>query len=129
MQGVFLRDVEETDADGAEGLGLGAGALVHLAVAVFDIAQNRLAEVGEVGANLMRPPGDEADLAQREGPGGAQNVHIGDDLLAALILRLVGVDADLVVLFVVLPPRGEPAALGDAHGDGVVFLFGAGRCG
>ena len=35
----------------------------------------------------------------------------------------MGVDADLVVLFVVLPPRGEPAALGDAHGDGVVFLF------
>ena len=27
MQGVFLRDVEKTDADGAEGLGLGAGAL------------------------------------------------------------------------------------------------------
>ena len=123
MQGVLLRDIEEADADGAEGLRFGAGALVHLAVAVFDIAQHRLAEVGEVGADLVRPPGDEADPAQRERPGGAQNVHVGDDLLPALILRLVRVDADLVVLLVVLPPGREAAALGDAHGDGVVFLF------
>ena len=35
----------------------------------------------------------------------------------------MGVDAHLVVLFVVLPPRGEPSALGDAHGNGVVLFF------
>ena len=74
-------------------------------------------------ADLVGAARDQADPAQGKGPGGAQHVHIGDDLLAAFILRLVGMDADLVVLFVVLPPGREPPALGDAHGDGVVFLF------
>ena len=35
----------------------------------------------------------------------------------------MGVDAHLVVLFVVLPPRGESSALGDAHGNGVILFF------
>ena len=123
MQGVLLRDIQEADADGAESLRPGAGALVHLAVAVFDISQHRLAQVGQMRADLVGAARDQADPAQGKGPGGAQHVHIGDDLLAAFILRLVGMDADLVVLFVVLPPGREPPALGDAHGDGVVFLF------
>ena len=33
------------------------------------------------------------------------------------------VDAHLIVLFVVLPPCGEPSRLRDAHRDGVVFLL------
>ena len=123
VQGVLLRDIQEADADGAESLRPGAGALVHLAVAVFDISQHRLAQVGQMRADLVGAARDQANPAQGKGPGGAQHVHIGDDLLAALILRLVGMDADLVVLFVVLPPGREPPALGDAHGDGVVFPF------
>ena len=35
----------------------------------------------------------------------------------------MGVDAHLVVLLVVLPPGGKPAALGDAHRDGVVLFL------
>ena len=123
MQGVLLRDIQEADADGAESLRPGTGALVHLAVAVFDISQHRPAQIGQMRADLVGAARDQADPAQGKRPGGAQHVHIGDDLLAALILRLVGMDADLVVLLVVLPPGREPPALGDAHGDGVVFLF------
>ena len=43
VEGIFLGNVEKADADGAEGLRLSAGALVHLAVAVLDVAQHRLA--------------------------------------------------------------------------------------
>ena len=123
MQGVLLGDVKEADAHRTQGLCFCAGALVHLAVAVFDVAEHRLAEIGKVCADLMGPPSDEADPAQCERPCCVQNIHICDDLLPALILRLVRVDADLVVLFVVLPPCGKAAALRDADGDGVVFLL------
>ena len=97
VEGIFLRDVEEADADGAESLRSGTGALVHLAVAVFDIAQHRLAQIGQMGTDLVGAPGDKADLAQGKGACGAQHVHVRNDLLAALVLRLMGVDADLVV--------------------------------
>ena len=43
VQGVFLRHIQKADAYRAQRLRLGAGTLVHLAVAVFDIAQHRLA--------------------------------------------------------------------------------------
>ena len=73
--------------------------------------------------DLVGAAGDKADLAQGERPGGAQYVYIRNDLLAALVLRLVCVDAHLVVLLVVLPPCGEPSGLRDTHRDGVVLLF------
>ena len=76
-----------------------------------------------MGAYLVSAAGDEADAAEGEGASRPQHIHIGDDLLAALVLGLVGVDAHLVVLLVVLPPRGEPSALGDAHRDGVILFF------
>ena len=40
-------------------------------------------------ADLVGAARDQADLAQGKGPGGAQHVHIGDDLLAVLVLRCV----------------------------------------
>ena len=123
VQGVFLRHIQKADAHRAQRLRFGAGALVHLAVAVFDIAQHRLAQIGQMCTDLMGAPGDKADLAQGKRACGAQHVHIRDDLLAALVLRLMGVDADLVVLLVVLPPCGEPPGLRDTHRDGVVLLF------
>ena len=61
-----------------------------------------------MGAYLVSAAGDEADAAEGEGASRPQHVHIGDDLLAALVLRLVCMDAHLVVLLVVLPPCGEP---------------------
>mgnify|MGYP004439432735 CR=1 FL=1 len=94
VQGVLRRDIEEADAHGAQGLRSGPGALVHFAVAVLDVAQHRLAQIGQMRADLVGAARDQADPAQGKRPGGAQHVHIGDDLLAALILRLVGVDAD-----------------------------------
>ena len=112
MEGIFLGNVEEADADGAEGLRPGAGALIHLAVAVLDVAQHRLAQIGQMSAYLMSAAGDEADAAEGEGASRPQHVHIGDDLLAALVLGLVGVDAHLIVLLVVLPPCSEAPALG-----------------
>ena len=42
----------------------GAGALVHLAVAVFDISQHRPAQVGQMRADLVGAARDQADLAQ-----------------------------------------------------------------
>ena len=123
MEGIFLGNVEEADADGAEGLRPGAGAFIHLAVAVLDVAQHRLAQIGQMGAYLVSAAGDEADAAEGEGASRLQHVHIGDDLLAALVLGLVGVNAHLIVLLVVLPPCSEAPALGDAHRDGVVFLL------
>ena len=86
MEGIFLRDVEEVDTDGAEGLRLGAGALVHFAVAVFDVAQHRLAQIGQMGTDLMGAAGDEADAAEGERACRPQHVYIGNDLLAALVL-------------------------------------------
>ena len=123
MEGVFLRDVQKADPHRAEGLRFGAGPLVGFAAAVLDIPQHRPAQIGQMGPDLMGPPGDQADSAQRIGPGGAQHVHVGDDLLAAAGLVGVGVDADLVGLLVMLPPGGEAAPRRDAHHDGVVFLF------
>ena len=86
MEGIFLGNVEEADTDGAEGLRLGAGALVHLPVAVFDVAQHRLAQIGQMGTDLMGAAGDKADAAEGEGACRPQHIHIGDDLLAALVL-------------------------------------------
>ena len=123
MQGVFLRNFPEGDAHGAQGLRFCAGALVHFAVAVFDVAQHGFAQIGQMGTDLVGAAGDQADLAQRKGPGRAQHIHIRDDLFAVFVLRLMGVDAHLVVLFVVLPPCGETPALGDAHRDGIVLLL------
>ena len=122
VQGVFLRHIQKADAHSAQRLCFGAGALVHLAVAVFDIAQHRLAQIGQMCTDLMGAPGDKADLAQGKGACGAQHVHVRDDLLAALVLRLMGVDADLVVLLVVLPPCGEPPGLRDARENNLTIL-------
>ena len=63
MQGVFLRDAAKGKPLGAEGLGLQAGALVHLAVAVLDVAQHRVTQVGQVGADLVGAAGDQSDAA------------------------------------------------------------------
>ena len=43
MQGVFLGNIKESDPHSAQSLRFGAGSLVHLAVAVLDVAQNRTA--------------------------------------------------------------------------------------
>ena len=91
MQGVSLRYIQKADAHRAQRLRLGAGTLVHFAIAVFDIAQHRLAQIGQMGTDLVGAPGDKADLAQGKGACGAQHVHVRDDLLAALVLRLMGV--------------------------------------
>ena len=39
-----------------------------------------------MGADLVRPAGDKPDLAEGKRPGGAQHIHVRDDLLPALIL-------------------------------------------
>ena len=122
MQGVFLRNVQKTDPYRTQSLCPGAGALVHLAVAVFDVAQHRLAQIGQMGTDLVGAAGDKADLAQSKRPGSAQDIHVRDDLLAVRVLRLMRVDADLIVLFVMFPPGGETPTLRDAYRDGVVFL-------
>ena len=44
------------------------------------------AKVGEMGADLVRAARDEPDLAEGKRPGGAQHIHIRDDLLPALVL-------------------------------------------
>ena len=86
MQAVLLRNVQKADAHSAQGLRFGAGALVHFAIAVLDVAQYRAAKVGEVSADLVGAAGDKADPAQRKRPGGTQYVYIRNDLLAALVL-------------------------------------------
>ena len=53
VEGIFLGNVEKADTDGAEGLRPGAGALIHLAVTVLDVAQHRLAQIGQMGAYLV----------------------------------------------------------------------------
>ena len=58
VQGVFLRDAAKGKPLGAEGLVLQAGALVHLAVAVLDVAQHRVTQVGQVGADLVGAASD-----------------------------------------------------------------------
>ena len=63
VQGVFLRDAAKGKPLGAEGLSLQAGALVHLAVAVLDVAQHRVTQVGQVGADLVGATGDQSDAA------------------------------------------------------------------
>ena len=50
-------------------------------------------------------------------------LDVGLGLSLIHILRLVCMDAYLVVLLVVLPPCGEPPGLRDTHRDGVVLLF------
>ena len=67
VQGVFLRHIQKADAYRAQRLRFCAGTLVHLAVAVFDIAQHRLAQIGQMGTDLVGAPGDKADLAQGKG--------------------------------------------------------------
>ena len=57
-----------------------------------------MSDACQMCTDLMGAPGDKADLAQGKRACGAQHVHVRDDLLAALVLRLMGVDADLVVL-------------------------------
>ena len=63
VQSVFLRDAAKGKPLGAEGLGLQAGTLVHLAVAVLDVAQHRVTQVGQVGADLVGAAGDQSDAA------------------------------------------------------------------
>ena len=86
VQGVFFRNIEEADPHGAQSLRFCPGTLVHLPVAVLDVTQHRFAKVGEMGADLVRPARDEPDLAEGKRPGGAQHIHIRDDLLPALVL-------------------------------------------
>ena len=63
MQGVFLRDAAKGKPLGAEGLSLQAGTLVHLAVAVLDVAQHRVTQIGQVGTDLVGAAGDQSDAA------------------------------------------------------------------
>ena len=86
VQGVFFRNIEEADPHGAQCLRFCPGALVHLPVAVLDVTQHRFAKVGEMGADLVSAARDEPDLAEGKWPGGAQHIHVRDDLLPALIL-------------------------------------------
>ena len=101
MQRVFLRDTSKDQPLGTECLCFQPGALVHLAVAVLDIAQHRVAQIGKVGAYLMGAPGDKPNAAECERPGLANYDDLCDNLFVALALPCV--DADLVGLRPSLP--------------------------
>src|SRR5699024_7773806 len=64
MEGVFLGDVQKADPHRAQRLGLCPGPLVGLAVTVFDVPQHRPPQVGQVGPDLVGPPGHQPDFAQ-----------------------------------------------------------------
>ena len=63
MQCVLLRNAPKGEPLGTERLCFKAGTLVHLAVAVLDVAQHRVPQVGQVGADLVGAAGDQSDAA------------------------------------------------------------------
>ena len=121
VQAVFFGDMPEGQPLGAEGLGVEPRGGVHFAVAVFDVAQHRVAEIGKVRPDLVCAPGDKPDPAQGEGAFLTDHRHVGDDLLVAVAGPRM--DADLVVLLVMLQPGDVPPRGRCADRDRQVFLF------
>ena len=73
---------QEADADGAESLRPGAGALVHLAVAVLDVAQHRLAQIGQMGTDLVGAAGFEVEFEVGENGAVREGAVMGYGALA-----------------------------------------------
>ena len=106
---------------GAKCLRFQARAFVHFVVAIFDIAQHRVAQVGKVRADLVRAARNQPNAAQCKRSALPYDRHIGDDLLIAF--ALAGVDADLIVFLAVLQPGDMPPCGRGPNRDGQVFLF------
>ena len=63
VQAAFRRYMPERQALRAQCLGFQAGAFVHFAVAVFTVAHYRVPQLGQMRADLVGAPGDQADTA------------------------------------------------------------------
>ena len=121
MQAVFFRDAAKGEPLGAKGLGGKPGRSVHFAVAVFEVAQNRVPQIGKMGADLVGAPGDQPDPAQRKGTLLPEHRNVGDDLF--VVAAGPRMDVHFVVLFIVLQPGDMPPGRGRADGDRQVLLF------
>ena len=77
LQRVFLGDSAKRQPLGAESLCFQPGALVHLVVAVLDVAQYRMAQIRQMRTDLMGAARDQSDAAERKRPcGGAPTVMV-----------------------------------------------------
>ena len=121
MQRVFLGDSAKRQPLGAESLCFQPGALVHLVVAVLDVAQYRMSQIRQMRTDLMGAARDQPDAAERKRPCLPDDRHLGDDLLVALALP--GVDAHLVGFLAVLQPGHKAALRRRTYRDGQILLL------
>ena len=100
VQRIILRDAAKSQPLGAKSLRGETGTLIHFAVPILEISQNRVTQIGQMRPDLMRASCNQSDAAQRKRAILADDRHIGDDFFVPL--RFVSVDTHLVVFFAVL---------------------------
>ena len=121
MQRVSLRNIAKRQPLGTQCLRLKPGFLVHVAVAVLDVAQHRVPQVSQVRTDLVRAAGNQSNAAERKRPNAADHRYIGDDFFVPL--AFMGVNAHLVAFFAVLQPGNMPPGRRGTDGNGQVLFL------
>ena len=103
MQCVLLRNAPKGEPLGTERLCFKAGTLVHLAVAVLDVAKHRVAQLREMRTDLVGASRNQPDTAERKGTRLTNYRNLCDDLLIALALPRM--DAHYVAYYTELQPN------------------------
>ena len=80
---IRLREVRQDQLPGAQSLVFQLQLSISGIVAVLAVAQDRAADAGHMGADLMGAPGDQADLEQSQAAGDGQGLVLGLHLFGA----------------------------------------------
>ena len=112
----------EGELPGAQGLVFQAQLPVGGVVAVFAVPQDRAADAGQMGADLMGAPGDQVHLQQGKAAADRHRLVRGNDLPCARPGRGIHADQPLFGILAKIIPEGGRRRLGPPEGDAEIGL-------